>query len=237
KTILLFLRYTYNPKKHVMKVKLLSLLALLLAFTSCTTRHQRAAAYSSHYNVRYLDDNEEKNKEDHRMMIYDASITVVTKNPDSAAVQVANLAKKYNGYVLSSGNTYTTIRVRSNLLKEALGEISGFGKVKSKTITGTDVTEEFTDYQIRLDNAEKARKRYLELLEKAANVGETLAVEKELERLNKEIDLLKGKMNRISHLVDYSTIHVYYPEKTKPGILGYVFIGLYKGVKWLFVRN
>ncbi|MCE3260047.1 MAG: hypothetical protein K0S12_1688, partial [Bacteroidetes bacterium] len=25
--------------------------------------------------------------------------------------------------------------------------------------------------------------------------------------------------------------------KVKPGVLGYVFIGLYKGVKWLFVRG
>lgn len=213
-------------------------MALVLFLSSCATQNKSAAYTShSHFNVRYFEDNEEKNKEDGRLMIYNATVTVQTRNPDSAAAQVAGLAKKYGGYVLSSGNNYTTIRVKSTSLKEALTEICTYGKVKSKNITGTDVTEEFTDYQIRLDNAEKARKRYLELLEKAANVGETLAVEKELERLNKEIDLLKGKMNRISHLVDYSTITVYHEEKTKLGILGYVFVGTFKAVKWLFVRN
>jgi hypothetical protein len=55
--------------------------------------------------------------------------------------------------------------------------------------------------------------------------------------LNGEIELMKGKMNRIDHLVAYSTISVYFSEKKKPGLIGYVGIGLWKAVKWLFVRN
>ena len=46
------------------------------------------------------------------------------------------------------------------------------------------------DLEIRLENAEKARNRYLELLDKAETVGEVLSVEKELERLNEKIDLI-----------------------------------------------
>jgi hypothetical protein len=83
----------------------------------------------------------------------------------------------------------------------------------------------------------KARERYLELLEKAENVQAALMVEKELERLNGEIDMLKGKINRLEHITEYSSITVYIKEKVKPGIIGYVFVGLYKGDKWLFVRN
>ncbi len=216
-----------------MKKQILIMLSCVLVFTGCATKHRSSA----HYNVRYLDDNEKKDKEDTRMMIYNATLTVEAKLPDSVDAHVAAVAKKYNGYVLTSSNNYTTIRVKSSSLKDALSDISTSGKVKNKTISATDVTDEFTDYQIRLENAERARKRYLELLEKASTVGETLQVEKELERLNGEIDLLKGKMSRISHLVDYSTITVYYQEKVKLGILGYVFVGVYKTVKWLFVRN
>jgi hypothetical protein len=62
-------------------------------------------------------------------------------------------------------------------------------------------------------------------------------VEKELERLNETIELLKGEMNRINHLTAYSTISVYLKEKKKPGIIGYVGVGIYQAVKWLFVRN
>jgi hypothetical protein len=106
----------------------------------------------------------------------------------------------------------------------------------SKNVYGKDVTDEYFDNEIRLDNANKARQRYLELLQKAENVATTLLIEKELERLNVEIDSLKGKLERMNHLTDFSTIEIYLEQKEKLGILGYVFIGLYKGIEWLFVR-
>ena len=62
--------------------------------------------------------------------------------------------------------------------------------MKYKSITGKDVTDEHYDLNIRLENAQLARDRYLELLNRAQTVDETLKVEKELERLNTELDLL-----------------------------------------------
>ncbi len=40
----------------------------------------------------------------------------------------------------------------------------------------------------------------------------------------------------MNHLTDFSTIEIYLEQKEKLGILGYVFVGLYKGIEWLFVR-
>ncbi|MBK6622314.1 MAG: DUF4349 domain-containing protein [Saprospirales bacterium] len=108
---------------------------------------------------------------------------------------------------------------------------------KARPCRGQDVTDEYTDYQIRLDNARKARERYLELLAKAENVEAALKVEKELERLNETIDLLEGKMTRIDHLSEFSTITIALKERKNPGLIGYIGIGLYYSVKWLFVRN
>jgi len=83
----------------------------------------------------------------------------------------------------------------------------------------------------------KSRERYLELLARAENVQSALLVEKELERLNSEIEFLKGKLNKTSHLVDFATLTISIKEKVKPGLLGYVGIGLFEVVKWLFIRN
>jgi hypothetical protein len=170
-----------------------------------------------------------------RMMIYNADVTVIVKKPDTANIQIVKIALKYNGYVLNTGSSYTTIRVKADSLYYALAEIAELGHVKSKNVYAEDITEEYTNLTIRLENATKARTRYLELLEKAANVEETLAVEKELERLNTDIDLLEGKINKLSHLEEYSTITVYVQKKVKPGPVGFVFKYLYKGVKYLFV--
>jgi hypothetical protein len=75
------------------------------------------------------------------------------------------------------------------------------------------------------------------LLNRAQTVDEILKVEKELERLNTELDLLQGKIDRLDHLVDYATIEVNYEKGKKPGVIGYVIGGVFKAVNWLFVRG
>ena len=172
-----------------------------------------------------------------RKMIYDASISIIVKKPDTTNTYLVTIARKYKGYVLSISTNYTTIRVKADSLQLAMKEIATLGKVKYKNIYAEDITEEYADLKIRLDNAQKARTRYLELLTKAATVEETLKVEKELERLNTEIDLLEGKMGRMDHLVEYSTIKVTLQQKVKLGPLGFTFKCLYKGVRFLFVWN
>ncbi len=176
-------------------------------------------------------------KSEERKILFSAYLSLLVNKPDTANTYIAEIAKKYEGYVNELGTNRTIIRVKSLYLDSAIKDISYLGKIENKNISGQDVTEQFLDFQIRLENAKKARTRYLELLAKAENVEAALKVEKELERLNETIDLLKGKMNRINHLSEFSTITVSLKEKKKPGILGYMGIGIYKSVKWLFVRN
>jgi hypothetical protein len=109
------------------------------------------------------------------------------------------------------------------------------GEVASQEVQGTDVTEEYYDLQTRLDNAQKTRQRYLEILGQAQTVEQALLVERELERLNREIDLLTGRMNKLKHLATYATITITTTQPLRPGPLGYVFYGLYRAIKWLFV--
>lgn len=207
-------------------------LAVILTAVSCSTSNKYMASPmqgGSQYEIK-------KESQQTRMMIYNAAVTLESNQPDSISRQILIIAQQFNGYILNSTNSHTTIRVESSYLNEVLDNITSLGKVKNRNINGTDVTDEYTDYAIRLDNAKRTRDRYLQLLQKANTVDETLKVEKELERLNRDIDLLEGKINSMNHLTSYATITISYAEGTKPGVLGYLFVGLYKGVKWLFVR-
>jgi len=218
-------------KEQLMKTSARILLPLLLAgwaFFSCSSPKNAAIRFETAGPKQELTN---------RKVIFSALLSLAVKDPDTASNQIAEIAKKYNGYVNESGTSRSVIRVKSAHLNDAVADISRLGRVDSKRLTGQDVTEEFLDYQIRLENAEKARDRYLELLARAENVEAALKVEKELERLNETIDMLKGRMNRIDHLAEFSTITVNLKEKKKPGVLGYVGLGLYYSVKWLFVRN
>jgi hypothetical protein len=170
-----------------------------------------------------------------RLVISSASIHIEAVHEDTVRARVVGLAEKYKGYVLYSGESRTTIRVPATRFYDAIAEIETFGKVTGKDISGQDVTDEYQDLNTRLDNAEKTRLRYLALLDKAENVNEMLSIERELERINGQIESLKGKLARMSEQVEYSSITVSTLKAIRPGPIGYVFYGLYKGVSWLFV--
>ncbi|MCH8904950.1 MAG: DUF4349 domain-containing protein [Bacteroidetes bacterium] len=174
-------------------------------------------------------------KDDDRVIIQTASMNITVKDRDSANMAVLEIGKKYDGYLVLSSNTYTTIRVAADKFDQAMDEIQALGKVGHKRIEGKDVTEEYKDNQIRLENAEIARKRYLELLDRAENVEEALMVERELERLNGLIDLIKGRLQRLDHLAKFSTITVRFSEKRIYGPLGYAGLGIYHAVRVLFI--
>jgi hypothetical protein len=227
-------------KTHLLFLSLLS----GLIFTSCVTERSASYAYEGGpAGGVYLEgkgdlfDQEEGRVSTNKKVIYSSSIYLTVENTDSAIARLTSIAQRHKGYVQESGTTKCVIRIPNDARTAAAGEIEACGKVTYKNTIGEDVSEQYADYEIRLDNALNARKRYLELLEKAATVAEALLVEKELERLNETIDLLEGKMNRINHLSTYSTITIYLKEKKKPGIIGYIGIGIYHSVKWFFVRN
>lgn len=203
---------------------------LILALSTACTSQKAAYQMSDTMIAR-------PQQEDDRKILYDAYLTLTVETPDSTSSYIQAIAKRYGGYVNEIGTDRSIIRVESQLLDAAIDDINQLGRLDRKSVRGQDVTEAYLDYQIRLDNAQQARGRYLDLLDQAATVDEILKVEKELERLNETIDLLKGKMNRIDHLDTYATITINLRERQKPGILGYIGIGLYRSVRWLFVRG
>ncbi len=212
------------------------LIAALSGCASSQKAHQEPVPGKAGFGSSFEESAPEQGQQD-RKALYFAYLSLVVENPDSAGRQMGRIAEKYNGYINEIGTTRTVIRVESGQLDAAIAEIEALGKLRSKNIVGQDVTEEYQDYNIRLENAEKARSRYLELLDKAETVEEILKVEKELERLNETIDLLKGRMARLDHLEAFSTISVELRERKKPGLMGYIGLGVYHAVKWLFVRN
>ena len=215
-----------------MKKQLYFYLLALILISGCA-RHYTAATYSNAPDEFLLKDKKKASSD--RKVIRESELRLLVKNPDTTNAEIIRIADKYKGYVVLSGNQSTRIRVEASLMNEAIEDISKLGKVQDKTIRGKDVSDEYLDNEIRLENAERARKRYLELLDKAQTVSEGIMVERELERLNGEIDGLKGRLKNIDHLSEYATIDVRLQEKKILGPLGLISVGVYKFVKLLFV--
>lgn len=178
---------------------------------------------------------EEQDFSEDRMVIYNAWLDLVVLEPENAEEPLKNIASQQGGYLQKSGTEEVVLRVKSQNLEKTLAAIEQLGKVRNKRISGTDVSEEYLDNNIRLENAEKLRLRYLALLAKAEKVEEMLNIERELERLNTRIDQYKGRKQYLENQSELATISINLIKKVKAGPVGVLFVGLYKGIRWLFV--
>ncbi len=218
-------------------MKVLKIILPVIMMLGCASASRESAGAAFPVGAQNQNNAEEEISRRGRIIIFNASLEIEVSDPEKLGREIAGVASKFKGYVVTSGNTRAVIRVPSGSFSDALTALTSYGTVLSKQIYSKDVTEAFRDTEIRLDNKLKARNRYLELLKKAENVTAALRVEKELERLNSEIESLKGKIKRLSHLSAFSTITVNIEKEIRPGPVGYLFWGAYRVVKWLFIRD
>ena len=136
--------------------RLLTYSLLLIALTSCSSYKQ---SYEADYSLEKRA-KEKASTSDHstlesqkRILIYNATMDISATVPDSTRSQIIAIAGLYDGYIQSLDNKIIIIRVKSIYLNNALVDISKTGKVNNKTVSGNDVTDQYYDLQIRLDNA------------------------------------------------------------------------------------
>jgi Domain of unknown function (DUF4349) len=143
-----------------------------------------------------------------RLMTYDVSMRMVVQNIASALDSLKAMTSNLKGYMQSMEENTIIVRIPSARLNEAFEQVAKIGEITSRNIKGTDVTEEMMDLDIRLRTTEETRNRLAELLKKSDKVEELLKVEKEMQRVVGELELIKGRIKYLSHAVAYSTLTV-----------------------------
>ncbi len=172
-----------------------------------------------------------------RMVAYSCNYSFETKEFDPAVEQITAIPDAFGGYIANS-NIYKTdenswygvivIKVPSDKLDQAeqrLRSIKGL-KLESYNKSSEDVTEEFLDLQIRIENKKRLAERLRRLLDKTSYVRDALEVERELSRVTEEIERMEGRMKYLQGITSYSRIEVVVHEpyaetpldtKTGPG--------------------
>ena len=79
------------------------------------------------------------------------------------------------------------------------------------------------------------RNRLKQLLNNAENVSDILQIEKELTRIQSEIDSMEGLIKTLGNNVDYAIITIQLELKTILGPLGYIAKGIGWVIKKLFI--
>ncbi len=175
-----------------------------------------------------------------RMLIWKAYLSLEVDDVKETSGKIASLAEKSGGYVESKSESgeesaELTLRIPMQQFRGAIASLETLGTVERRSIQGEDVTEQYIDVEARLKNKIALRDRLKQLLEKATDVKDILAIEAELNRVQSDIDSMEGRIKSLKGQVDQATVHVSLKRKPILGPLGYLFKGLWWGIQKLFV--
>ncbi|MFA5075948.1 MAG: DUF4349 domain-containing protein [Patescibacteria group bacterium] len=153
-----------------------------------------------------------------KKIIRDGSLSLFVISPEDSIQKISDLATSAGGFIqnsqiyeVSNGNKsgYIVIRVPATKFGETVSKIKELAKeVEREEIESKDVTERFVDLEARLHNYQAEEARYLEIMNKAVTIDETLKVSRQLSAVREKIETLQGQLQYLSRQVEMSTISV-----------------------------
>jgi len=153
-----------------------------------------------------------------RLVIKESYLSLVVKDVIQAQKQIIEKAQKLGGFMVQSyidnpneaASATITIRLPAKKLEKALDDFKKLAvKVVSENLSGTDVTEEYTDIESRLKTLYKTKAKFEEMMEKTTKVPEILEVQRELINLQQQIDTLVGQKKYLEKSAQLSKITIY----------------------------
>ena len=142
-----------------------------------------------------------------RKMTYSTNLVINVPDTIKGVKEATSIAEKHDGYITYSDNSTANIKIPTGKANKALKDFEAIGTVTSKTITASDITEHYTDTQVRLDNLRRMQKRLSELLTRASKVDDILRIERELSRVTTDLERHQARMNVLTkqvEMVDFS---------------------------------
>ena len=152
-----------------------------------------------------------------RMIVRTGNMQLIVEDVRASIDRINELAETLEGYVVSSRSWKegeriigaTTIRVPAEEFYYATSVIRAMAvEVLSESTFSKDVTEEYVDLSAKLRNLEATEAQLLELIKKAVKVEEILEVQRELSRIQGEIERTKGRMQYLERTSETSLIEV-----------------------------
>jgi hypothetical protein len=147
------------------------------------------------------------------ILIYTAQISMAVFEVNASLSRVEAIGREMGGFLAKRDDHSITIRVPATVFDEAVKRIEGVGDMLHRSVVAEDVTEEYRDLEIRLKSARAVQARLTELLSKAVKVEESIAIERELDRVSGEIERVEGRIKFLRDRAAFSTITVRFEPK------------------------
>ena len=151
-----------------------------------------------------------------RLLVQKGDVRVEVARPDDVAREFQAKVTDWGGFLQQQSGNNMVLRLPAARFEEAFAAAKALGRVLGESRSADDVTEEFLDLGIRLDNAKKSRDRLLEILQKAEKIEDILRVETELRRLTEEIERMEGRIKFLRDQVAMATLRLTLQPTSEP---------------------
>ncbi|HKG93980.1 MAG TPA: DUF4349 domain-containing protein [Gemmatimonadaceae bacterium] len=175
-----------------------------------------------------------------RMLVQRAHVRMESEDLPALRRRAEAMATALGGFVQDAEidekrSLRMQLRVPAPALEAGIDTLRHAGKLKSETRQALDVTEQVVDADARLRNLIATRDRLREHLARSATVADAVAAERELSRVQGEIDALEARLKHLRGTVSLAELNVSATRSVVLGPLGWVAVGAGWVVRKLFV--
>ncbi len=138
-----------------------------------------------------------------RKVIRHGNMSIEVDSVEEILARIKTLVSNAGGYISNenvSEDHYArksgsmACRIPSEELDRIMEQIGGWGKVDNVSVNADDITDQYYDLEIRLENQKTLAKRLVVLLERRTNeLKDLLEIERELARVRTQIDSMEGR--------------------------------------------
>jgi len=152
-----------------------------------------------------------------RKVIRNGSLDLVVDTPSTTIEQIAGIAHRYNGYVVSSELTgrrenqrgCITIRVPAAQFDAAREEMKKLAKqVETEHTSADDVTMQYAENEATLRNYRAEEASYLEIMKRSGSIKDTLTVAQQLSDVRGRIERLDAAIRTMSVQTEMTALTV-----------------------------
>lgn len=164
---------------------------------------------------------------------------VTVDSAKKVAAQVADFVTDAGGFVERSsetghGGASVVCKVPAPKVESVMNQVAALGHEERRSLTAHDVTDQYTDLEARLKSAIAVRDRLEQLLSQTSDITDVLTVERELARVQADIEGMQARLEQLKSQVQLAELSVTLQRKRQLGPLASVGVGLWRGIGKLF---
>ncbi len=143
-----------------------------------------------------------------RMVAYSGTMEMRSTEPKTVLDKAAHLTLASGGYVEEKHSQFAVFRIPTPHFDTVFKQFLGLGQVTSHSRRADDITEAFTDNELRISTLRLTLARLTELVNLAKKDKEKIQLLQEMKRLREELEFLEKSLTLLKNRAEYARIQV-----------------------------